>query len=100
MRYLGAAILAAIAAAIGSSAGCSGTTDARGLLFCEVKPGASGELILLARAKDDGGREAYASTSVWVRGGGDWWFEPADHDRIDLIPEKKRYEPGETAKSP
>jgi alpha-2-macroglobulin len=33
-----------------------------------------------------------------VRGGEDWWFEPANHDRIDLIPEKKRYEPGETAK--
>ena len=28
----------------------------------------------------------------------EWWFEPANHDRIDLMPEKKRYEPGETAK--
>src|SRR4029078_10114997 len=27
-----------------------------------------------------------------------WGFEPANADRIDLIPEKKRYEPGETAK--
>ncbi len=35
---------------------------------------------------------------MWVRGGDEWWFEPANHDRIDLIPEKKRYEPGETAK--
>ena len=78
--------------------GCSGTTDARGLMFCTVKPRTSGEVILLARAKDDGGREATSNASVWVRGDDDWWFEPTNHDRIDLIPEKKRYEPGETAK--
>ncbi len=78
--------------------GCSGRTDARGLLFCSVKPAASGEIILLARAKDDGGRETTSNASVWVRGDEDWWFEPDNHDRIDLIPEKKRYEPGETAK--
>jgi uncharacterized protein YfaS (alpha-2-macroglobulin family) len=78
--------------------GCSGTTDERGLMFCSLKPGASGELILVARAKDEGGREAFSTSSVWVLGDGDWWFEPSDHDRIDLIPEKKRYEPGETAK--
>ena len=80
------------------SGGCSGKTDAQGLLFCTVKPKSSGELLLVARAADDGGRESYANASVWVRGGDDWWFEPGNHDRIDLIPEKKRYEPGETAK--
>src|SRR5688500_16729957 len=78
--------------------GCSGTTDARGFVFCSVKPRTSGEIILVARAKDDAGRETASNSSVWVRGGDEWWFEPANHDRIDLIPEKKRYEPGETAK--
>ena len=78
--------------------GCSGKTDERGLVFCSVKPRTSGEVILVARAKDDGGRETASNASVWVRGGDEWWFEPANHDRIDLIPEKKRYEPGETAK--
>lgn len=77
---------------------CAGTTDARGMVFCKLKPGASGELILVARAKDDAGNEGVASTSVWVVGGNEWWFEPTNHDRIDLVPEKKRYEPGETAK--
>jgi uncharacterized protein YfaS (alpha-2-macroglobulin family) len=77
---------------------CSGTTDTRGLLFCTVNPGTSGELILVARGRDEAGRESVGSTSVWVRGDGEWWFEPADHDRIDLIPEKQRYEPGETAR--
>jgi hypothetical protein len=78
--------------------GCRGTTDERGLLFCRLKPGASGQLVLVARAKDDAGNEALASTGVWVVGGGEWWFDPADHDRIDLVPEKKRYEPGDTAR--
>jgi uncharacterized protein YfaS (alpha-2-macroglobulin family) len=81
-----------------TGSGCSGTTDARGLLFCNLKPGASGELLLVAGARDDAGNQAIASTSVWVVGGGDWWFEPSNNDRIDLVPEKKRYEPGETAK--
>ncbi|HEX5611132.1 MAG TPA: alpha-2-macroglobulin family protein, partial [Burkholderiales bacterium] len=78
--------------------GCAATTDARGLASCTLKPGASGELILVARAKDEAGRDAVSSTSVWVVAGGDWWFAPANHDRIDLVPEKKRYEPGEMAK--
>ncbi len=78
--------------------GCSGTTDARGLMFCNLKPGASGELLLVAVARDDAGNQAIASTSVWVVGDGDWWFEPSNTDRVDLVPEKKRYEPGETAK--
>lgn len=77
---------------------CSGTTDARGLMFCTVKPRTSGEVVLVAHAKDDGGRTALASASVWVRGDDEWWFEPTNHDRIDLIAEKRRYEPGETAK--
>ncbi|HEX2827960.1 MAG TPA: MG2 domain-containing protein [Burkholderiales bacterium] len=77
---------------------CSGSTDARGFMFCTVKPKASGELILVARAKDDKGNEGFATSSVWVQGDEEWWFEPSNNDRIDLIAEKKRYEPGETAK--
>jgi uncharacterized protein YfaS (alpha-2-macroglobulin family) len=34
---------------------------------------------------------------VWIAEKGRWWFDISDHDRLDLIPEKKRYEPGETA---
>ena len=77
---------------------CSGTTDARGLLFCKLKPDASGELIMVAHAEDDAGNQALSSISVWVVGGDEWWFGPTNHDRVDLVPEKKRYEPGETAK--
>ena len=70
----------------------------RGSLFCAVKPGAHGRARSCAQALDDAERAATATTSVWVAGDGEWWFEPASNDRMDLVPEKKRYEPGETAR--
>ena len=76
---------------------CAGQTDARGLLVCNVKAPASGNLILRARTQDDAGRAAVANRDTWVTGSGDWWFKASDNDRIDLLPEKKRYEPGEQA---
>src|SRR5262249_9745269 len=58
----------------------------------------TGELIFVARSADEAGRSAHATTSVWVVGDGEWWFDPSASDRIDLVPEKRRYEPGETAR--
>jgi uncharacterized protein YfaS (alpha-2-macroglobulin family) len=78
--------------------GCSGTTDARGLLYCAVKPGLTGELVMRAEAQDDAKRTASATASVWVAGDGEWWFDPSSSDRMDLVPEKRRYEPGDTAR--
>lgn len=78
--------------------GCSGTTDAKGVLRCTVKPGASGELLLRAQAMDDAKRAASATASVWIADGDEWWFDPSNTDRMDLVPEKRRYEPGETAR--
>ncbi len=77
---------------------CEGTTDAKGLLICDVKSPVSGNVIIQARAKDNEGNISAANRDVWVYGKGDWWFDVSDNDRIDLLPEKKRYEPGEKAK--
>ena len=76
---------------------CSGVTDARGLLLCETRAPAEGDLILRARAVDGGGRVAATHREIWVAGGGEKWFAALDHDRIDLLPGQKRYEPGDTA---
>jgi uncharacterized protein YfaS (alpha-2-macroglobulin family) len=76
---------------------CEGKTDSRGLLVCEVRSPISGNVILQAESVDDGGNRTVAFRDVWVAGKGEWWFEVGDHDRIDLLPEKKRYEPGEKA---
>ena len=40
----------------------------------------------------------YAGTSYWVSGHGDLWFTAGNQDRIDVIPEKRSYAPGETAR--
>ena len=76
---------------------CQGTTDDKGLLICETKSPISGNIILRAQAKDDAGNLSYTHSDVWVAGSEDWWFTQSNDDRMDLLPEKKRYEPGETA---
>jgi len=77
---------------------CEGTTDAQGLVFCDMAPPATGNLIVRAQAADAQGRPALARTDVWVPAEDDQWFAASDNDRIDLIPEKKSYDPGTTAR--
>ncbi|HEX5127994.1 MAG TPA: MG2 domain-containing protein, partial [Rhodocyclaceae bacterium] len=75
---------------------CSGTTDRRGLLICEGAAPDSGDLILVARAQDDKGNAAVASADVYVAGE-DAWFSASQSDRIDVLPDKRAYEPGDVA---
>ncbi|MFT4242600.1 MAG: MG2 domain-containing protein [Acidovorax sp.] len=77
---------------------CSGKSDARGLLLCESKLDEPGEVELVVTATDKDGNTSQAASSVWVTRQGELWFGGEDHDRIDLLPEKKSYQPGETAK--
>ena len=77
---------------------CSGNSDAQGRLNCDVEPKASGEIELVARARDDAGRTAEAAASVWVTGEGELWFEQDNDDRIDVLPEQRSVEPGQTAR--
>lgn len=77
---------------------CHGTTDNKGLLVCDVKSPAAGNIILQANAADADGNDSSANREIWVAGDHDRWFDASDNDRIDLLPEKKRYEPGETAR--
>lgn len=77
---------------------CSGPSDARGLLLCEAKLGEPGEVELVVTAKDKDGNTIQAASSVYVTRQGELWFGGEDHDRMDVLPEKKSYQPGETAK--
>lgn len=77
---------------------CSGKSDARGLLLCEVTLSDAGEVELVTSAKDSAGNISRAASSVFVTKQGELWFGGEDHDRIDLLPEKKSYQPGETAR--
>lgn len=77
---------------------CAGKSDARGLLLCEATLKEAGEVELVAVARDDAGRAAEAASSVWVTRQGELWFGGENNDRIDVLPEKKSYQPGETAR--
>ena len=77
---------------------CSGKSDARGLLLCETKLGEAGEVELIVTAKDKDGNTIQAASSVYVTKQGEIWFGGENHDRMDVLPEKKSYQPGDTAK--
>lgn len=77
---------------------CSGKSDARGLLLCETTLAESGEVELIVTANDAQGRKVQAADTVWVTGQGELWFGGQDHDRMDVLPEKASYVPGEIAK--
>ena len=77
---------------------CRGKTDMRGLLICEAKSPVSGNVILQAQSLDEAGRITIANRDIWVADRDDWWFDVRDSDRIDLLAEKKRCEPGERAR--
>ncbi len=77
---------------------CDGQSDARGLLFCEAALTEPGEIELIATAKDAGGNSIQAASSVYVTRQGELWFGGENHDRMDVLPEKKSYQAGEIAK--
>ncbi len=76
---------------------CEGESDDKGRVFCEFASPVSGEISVQASAVDAAGNAAFANSSVWVAGGGEWWFEASNDDRMDVLPEKKHYEPGDQA---
>ncbi|MQQ99549.1 alpha-2-macroglobulin [Glaciimonas sp. GS1] len=77
---------------------CSGKTDARGLLICTIELAESGNVELTAKGLDNSGKTSAATTSVWVTKQGEMWFDGQNLDRIDILPEKKFYQAGDTAK--
>jgi uncharacterized protein YfaS (alpha-2-macroglobulin family) len=77
---------------------CSGKTDRNGMFNCEVSLSEAGNINIIASAKDDNGHVAEAASSVWVTRQGEVWFDGENQDRIDILPEKKSYQPGEIAK--
>lgn len=78
---------------------CEGKSDSQGHFTCEPKGLPAGSITLQARTTDDKNRFAYAAVDMSIyETGTDTWWVPTDSDRIDLLPEKIRFEPGEKAK--
>ncbi|MEA2338043.1 MAG: alpha-2-macroglobulin [Thermoanaerobaculia bacterium] len=57
-----------------------------------------GEYLIIAKASDAEGHSTTTRTWFYAVGGGYTAWERYDHNRIDLVPEKKTYKPGETAR--
>ena len=80
---------------------CTGVSDGKGLFLCEIRSAATGTLVLEASAQDADGHASHAQVDVWVPSGnnqGDGWVDASDNDRMDLIPEKRQFDIGETAR--
>ncbi|MGC2759056.1 alpha-2-macroglobulin family protein, partial [Candidatus Binatus sp.] len=77
---------------------CSGTTDDLGRLSCETLPPVTGDAILQATVTDDAGNSSSANSEIFIPGNEREWFAGRDDDRMDFIPEKPAYEPGDVAR--
>jgi hypothetical protein len=77
---------------------CEGRSDRRGVLACEAKAPAEGELVLVARTLDGAGRASTTRADVFVPGDDDSWFAQGDGDRMDLLPERRRLAADDTAR--
>lgn len=84
----------------GPSAGvlCAGQTDSAGTFVCTGKSPVAGNLVLAAAVTDPAGHTSHTHADVWVVGDEDWWFVLNDSDRIDVLPERLQYNPGDTAR--
>ena len=74
---------------------CEGQTDAEGKFSCEVNEQFKGSITFLATAEDKQGRLVSNKQSAYFSGWG--WLGSADHDRIDIVADRKSYQPGDTA---
>ena len=80
------------------SGGCIARSDELGRAHCQLSPGVSGEVTVVATAKDAQGRESRAVQTVWLAGKDEWWFGGDNGDRMDVIAEAQEYKAGDTAK--
>ena len=77
---------------------CSGNTDSHGLLVCEAKTAATGEVVAQATVTDDAGHSSSAFLEIYIPGDDRFVFRGHDDDRMDVLPEKPQYQPGDTAR--
>ena len=77
---------------------CEGKTNAQGFFNCEVTVKDAGEIKLVASIKDSQGNTSLASSGFYSSESGDIWFGQTDEDRMEVIPEKREYQPGEIAR--
>jgi hypothetical protein len=74
----------------------AGRTDASGQARVELAVGDGGSYLAKVIATTPEGREVEGRTSVWVTGGARWYG--VERQRVEIVPDKKSYRPGEVAR--
>jgi len=77
---------------------CRGRTRADGSFACTRRATADGNVLVQVTALDAQGRASVAHQDVWVADSSDFWFAATGDDRMDVLPDKERYEPGDVAR--
>lgn len=77
---------------------CYGNTDSHGLMVCEAKTAATGEVLAQATVTDDAGHPSSSFAEIYIPGEDRFVFRGHDDDRMDVLPEKPQYQPGDTAR--
>ncbi|MGC2109415.1 MAG: alpha-2-macroglobulin family protein, partial [Candidatus Korobacteraceae bacterium] len=73
-----------------------GQTDANGKAQVKLAIPDSGEFRVLVTATTPEKRTVETTTYLWAPGESPWWSGPAQ-ERVQIVPDKKSYQPGETA---
>jgi hypothetical protein len=73
-------------------------TSKDGPMDFSYEPKATGEYFLTISAADEKKRPAESAISFYVAGKGEAWWARNDNDIIELVPDKKEYKPGDTAR--
>ena len=58
----------------------------------------TGDAIIQATVTDDSGNSSSANSEIFIPGNEREWFAGRDDDRLDFLPEKPAYEPGDVAR--
>jgi hypothetical protein len=75
-----------------------GQTDKNGILQAEAPSSVTGPVLIQAEALVDQSPRSLAHRELWIPGKDDFWSEARNDDRIDILPDKKQWEPGEQAR--
>ncbi|NUN16002.1 MAG: Ig-like domain-containing protein [Myxococcales bacterium] len=72
-------------------------TSGADVIQCVFKPEDGGQFRIKARVKDTKGRANESTRMVWVAGGKQPSAKKVELERVTLVPDKKEYQPGDTA---
>ncbi len=77
---------------------CAGPSDNKGEIRCRLSKQTPGNYYIVASVNDEAGRLSQANASLHISGRADNYFAAGSDDRIDLVPQKRKYESGDTAR--